>query len=75
MVSVLEEEGPEVEGDSQEVVAAASLQEDGAVRGVVSHGDGVDHLVVRLTCVDITAFSGLRIRCSVAIGWVLESKL
>lgn len=74
VVSVLAEEAAGEVVASQGVVAAASLQEDEAVRGVVFHGDAVDRLVLRLACVDIGAFSGLRTRCLVAIGWVQESK-
>ena len=67
VVSVLVEEGAVGVEVFQEVVAAVSLHEEEGVRGVVSHGVVVDYLipyVPHLTCVDIPAFSGLRIRCS-----------
>ncbi len=62
VVSVLVEEGAEV-GAFQEVVVVALLHGEAAVRGVASHGDVVDCSVVCLLYSDISAFSGLRIRC------------
>ena len=75
VVSVLAEEAAGEVVASQGVVAAALLQEDEALREVFFHGDVVDRLLLRLACIDIAAFSGLPIRCLVAIGWVQESKL
>jgi hypothetical protein len=44
VVSVLAEEGAVVGEASREVEAVASHHGEGAVRGVGSHGDVVDHL-------------------------------
>jgi hypothetical protein len=62
VVSTLVEEVA-VEGAFQEVVAVALLHGEEAGRGVVSHGDVVDCFVLRLLRVDISAFSGLCMRC------------